>query len=200
MASTDMSVFNAIEKSTDGKGVSRALRREGKVPAVMYGADGENVSFALELREIERELRKKNIFSRLFAVKVNGKEEQALVKDIQFHPVKDLPMHVDFLRVNDNSRVTVSVPVHFINHDKSMGLKRGGSLNVVSHRINVVCAPANIPTRIDVDLTGLKAKDSVATRNVAMPEGVELARKNEYTVCTVLPPRGMTVAEANREE
>lgn len=194
------SSFTVFEKTADGKGSSRALRREGKVPAVMYGAGGENLTFSIARSEMERELRHKGIFSRVFELKIGGKTEKALIKDIQFHPVTDIALHVDFLRVTSDSRVTVAVPVRFINHEKSLGLKRGGSINVVSHRLNVVCSPDVIPSHIDIDLSGLKAKDRVMVKSVALPTGVSLARKNEVTICTILPPRGVTVAEANREE
>lgn len=198
--STIVHNLNTHDKKTDGKGASRALRREGLVPAIMYGAGAENATFCIEKREMTRELKTKGIFSRIFEMTVGKKKERALIKEIQFHPVTDEPLHIDFLRVNKDSRVTVSVPVTFVNREKSLGLRRGGSINVVAHFLNVICSPDNIPTHIDIDMTGLKAKDRVSVKNVKLPEGVELARKNEVTVCTILPPRGLTVAEANKEE
>lgn len=192
--------LSAQEKNGVGTGNARAVRRAGRVPAIIYGLEKENENITVPFADILKELKRPGFFSRLFDIKIGNKAQRTIVQDIQLHPVTDEPLHVDFMRINSKSRVKISVPVKLINHEKSPGLKRGGRLNIVAYRLNVVCFPDTIPSYIEVDLNGLKANDRVNLKNLALPTGVEIGRGNGPTVCTVLAPKGKTLAEANADD
>ena len=163
--------LSAEPREHAGKGAARAVRRQGRVPAIVYGDKQEPVNISLEPRELQRALAREGFFAHLVDIKIDGATHRTLPRDIQYHPVTDAPMHVDFMRVGVGAQVTVSVPVHFINQDKAPGIRRGGILNVVRHGIEMVCSVDNIPEHIVVDLEGLEIGDSVHIGAVTMPEG-----------------------------
>src|ERR1700730_9141713 len=144
-----------------GKGAARATRRAGRVPGIIYGGDQEPLPISLEPRELSRVLAKRGFLAMVVEVNVEGSVHRSLPRDVQYHPVSDAPLHVDFMRVGADSQVTVTVPVVFINPEMSIGLRRGGILNIVSHGIAVICRVDNIPERLVVDLNGLDIGDSV---------------------------------------
>jgi large subunit ribosomal protein L25 len=172
-----------------GKGPARATRNAGRVPAVIYGAKKAPKLISLDPRDIQRELRTGAFLATLYEIDVDGKKERVLPKDIQFHPVNDWPLHVDFYRVSARSTVTVGVAVEFLNEEESPGLSRGGLLNVVRHEIELSCRADSIPSEIEVDLTGLDIGDSVHISEVTLPEGVELTiTDRDFTICTIAAP------------
>ncbi len=188
----DANVFHAEPRERAGKGAARAARRAGRVPGVIYGSKKTPEAVSVDPSELATELGKPGFFTRLHDVQVNGATQKVLVRAVQFHPVSDRPIHVDFLRVEPDSRVTVAVPVIFENEAASPGIKRGGVLNVVRHSIEVVCAAARIPHEIRVDLTGLDIGDSVHFSAVGLPEGVRPAiTARDFTVATVAAPTTM---------
>ncbi len=198
---TDISNLPAELRDRSGKGPARATRRSGRVPGVIYGAGQEPVLISLEPRHLIAELHKPGFKTRLFEVDLgNGKTERTLAKDLQLHPVTDMPLHVDFLRVSKESVVHVNVPVHFVNQEKSPGIKRGGVLNVVRHDVELVCAPDNIPKALDIDLTGTEIGDSIHISAVTLAEGVKPAiADRDFTIATIAPPT-VARAEAATEE
>src|SRR5579885_1585381 len=147
--------LTAEARSRAGKGAARATRRAGRVPAIIYGDHKEPVLISLEPRELGRALARPGFFATLVDVGVDGTTHRTLPRDVQYHPVSDTPVHVDFMRVGAGARVTVGIPVSFINHEKSPGLRRGGILNIVRHAIELSCTVDNIPDRLVVDLDGL---------------------------------------------
>ena len=148
--------LSAEARERAGKGASRELRRNGRVPAVIYGGNKEPKAIHVEEKELVKQLMTGHFFNSVIAV--GG--ERALAKDVHFHPVNDRPLHVDFLRIAKDAKVTVEVPVTFINEEKSPGLKRGGVLNIVRHDLDLVCSPDSIPDDVIIDVTGLNvAKD-----------------------------------------
>lgn len=172
-----------------GKGPARALRRAGRVPAVIYGAKKSPVTISLDPRDVTRALKSGSFLATVYDVQVDGKTERVLPRDIQFHPVTDDPTHVDFLRVSAATTVTVHVPVHFLNDEKAPGLKRGGLLNVVRHDIEMVCRADAIPHHIEVDLTGLEIGDSIHISTVSLPDGVRpTITDRDFTVATIAAP------------
>ena len=195
---SEVSSFDAVARPQAGKGEARATRRSGLVPAVIYGNKQSSVNIALDPRIIIAEMNKPGFYSRLFDIKVEGKVERCLCRDIQRHPVTDAALHVDFLRIAADSKVHVHVPVHFANQDKSPGLKRGGVLNIVSHEVEIV-APGNaIPDEVVVDLSGLEIGASVHIDSLKLPAGVTVVTHHkDITLATIAAP---TVALAGAAE
>lgn len=179
-----------------GKGASRAVRREGRVPAVVYGEKQAPELVSLDPRDVVREMHKTGFFTRVFDIEVGGRAIRALARDVQFHPVTDKPEHVDFMRVSDTTRIRVAVPVRFANADKAPGIKRGGVLNVVAHDIEVFCTISTIPRMIEVDLSGLDINDSVHISSINLPEGVKPTIARDFTVAAIGAP---TVMKSDEE-
>lgn len=181
--------LEAQPRDRAGKGAARATRRAGLVPGVIYGDHKDPTLIALDPKVLQGELRRSGFFTRQYAIKVDGEDHRVLPRDVQFHPVNDRPLHVDFLRVSDRTRVHVEVPVHFINMDKSPGIKRGGVLNIVRHEIEVICAAGDIPEGFTIDLDGLDIGDSVHISMVALPPGVRPAiADRDFTIAGVAAP------------
>src|SRR4051812_4328978 len=154
-----------------GKGASRSLRRDGRVPAVVYGEKKGPLSIHVEEKLLSKMLHTGHFMNSVIMVDIAGKAHRTLPKAIDFHPVTSRPIHVDFLRIGEHTKVTVAVPVRFDNEDESPGLKRGGVLNVVQHELELVCDAASIPNEIHIDLTGLEIGDSIHSSHVKLPEG-----------------------------
>src|SRR5579862_6852102 len=151
----------AETRARAGKGAARATRREGKVPAVIYGGKLEPGLFALEPKEVVRELQRPGWQSRLYELQTDGGSVRALIRGVQFDPVTDKPVHVDFQRLISGETIKVRVPVHFENDGISPGLKRGGVLNVVRHAVEIYCLPDDIPEQFTADLAPLDFNDNV---------------------------------------
>jgi large subunit ribosomal protein L25 len=197
---SEVSSFDAVARPQAGKGEARATRRSGLVPAVIYGNKQSSVNIALDPRIIIAEMNKPGFYSRLFDIKVEGKVERCLCRDIQRHPVTDAALHVDFLRISADSKVHVHVPVHFANQDKSPGLKRGGVLNIVSHEVEIV-APGNaIPDEVVVDLSGLEIGASVHIDSLKLPAGVTVVTHHkDVTLATIAAPTVALAGDAAAE-
>ena len=169
-----------------GKGPARATRRAGRVPAIVYGNNEEPALISLDPRELARALAKPSFFVTLVDIGVDGSTHRTLPRDVQYHPVSDAAIHVDFMRVGAGAQVTVTVPVAFINHERSSGLRRGGILNIVRHGIEVVCSVDNIPDRLVVDLDGLEIGDSIHIGAVSVPAGVRpVIQDRDFTIASI---------------
>ena len=169
-----------------GKGAARATRRMGRVPGIIYGGDGEPILISLEPRELSRALAKRGFLATVAEVKVDDAVHRTLPRDVQYHPATDEPLHVDFMRVGVDTQVTVSVPVAFINHEMSIGLRRGGILNIVRHGVALVCQADNIPEQLVADLNGLDIGDSVHISSVTLPLGSRLAiTDRNFTIASI---------------
>ncbi len=171
-----------------GKGAARSVRRASRVPGVIYGGKEEPLLISLDPGELSRELHSASFFATLFDLKLAGAAHRVLPRDVQFDPVTDKPLHVDFLRVTSESKVTVLVPVEFINEVRSPGLKRGGVLNVVRHEIELRCSVDAIPRSVVVDLDGLNIGDSIHISRVKLPENVRPTIDRDFTVASVAAP------------
>ena len=179
-------------RSGTGTGAARAVRRSGKVPGVVYGNNLDNDLIALDPGELRRNLQKTGFFATLFDLKIGSKTVRVLPKDVQLHPVSDLPLHADFMRISKDSKIHVNVPVQFTNELLSPGLKRGGVLNVVRHQIELICSPENIPNVIVVDLSGLEIGDSVHISKINLPANVVPAiADRDFTIATIAAPTAM---------
>ena len=158
-----------------GKGASRALRRDGRVPAVVYGEKKEALSIHVEEKLLTKMLHTGHFMNSVIMIDVAGKATRTLPKAVDFHPVSSRPIHVDFLRIGEHSQVTVNVPVRFDNEEGSPGLKRGGVLNIVQHELELICDAASIPNEIHIPLDGLEIGDSIHISEVKLPEGTKPA-------------------------
>ncbi|MCA3261420.1 MAG: 50S ribosomal protein L25/general stress protein Ctc [Telmatospirillum sp.] len=185
----------ATARQRAGKGAARAVRREGRVPAVIYGDKTAPVMISLDPRDVMREASKAGFFTRLYDVEVDGKAHRVLPRDIQFHPVNDKPEHVDFQRVGESTRVRVEVPVKLENLEKSPGVKRGGVVNLVRHAVEVWAMPGNIPSRIVIDMAGLDIGDSIHIEAIKLPEGVKPTIARNFTVVALRAPSVSKVEE-----
>jgi large subunit ribosomal protein L25 len=184
-----------------GKGASRALRREGRVPAVIYGDKKQALSVHVEEKLLSKMLQTGHFMNTVVMIDAGGKTHRTLPKDVQFHPVSSRPIHVDFLRIGEHSTVTVAIPVRFDNEEASPGLKRGGVLNVVQHDIELVCDASHIPDELHIDLTGLDIGDSIHISQVTLPKGSKPAIDDrDFTVATLVAPSAMKSEETEAAE
>jgi large subunit ribosomal protein L25 len=175
-----------------GKGASRQLRREGRVPAVIYGGNEDPVAIHLEAKELVRQMGTGHFMNSIVMIDVGGKTVRALPKDVAVHPVTDRPLHADFLRLARDAKIQVAVPVLFINEEDSPGLKKGGVLNVVRHELELVCESDKIPDDIQLDVTGLDIGDSIHISSVKLPEGsVSAITDRDFTIATIVAPSAM---------
>ncbi len=184
-AASTVSTLSAEPREKSGKGVARGLRREGKVPAVLYGKGHEPMSLALSENEVTLQYRKGRFRSRIVNLDLNGQTIKALPHDVQFHPVTDVIEHVDFIKVDAGTTIRVMVPVKFRNNEKSVGLKRGGVLNVVRHEVELNCRPESIPASIEINVQEMDIGDSVHINSVQLPEGVTPVIKRNFTIATI---------------
>lgn len=193
--------FKAEERDRKGKGASRDLRRMGRLPAVLYGKGQEPVNFSIEQNAFMQAYLKGNFNNKLVDIQLGGKSYHVLPREIQTHPVTDVPEHVDFLKVDENSRVHVNVPVKLVNADRCVGVKRGGALNIVRHDIELICAPDAIPSVITVDVLELGIGDSLHISAVELPKGVTPAiTDRDFTILTVTGRGGKGEAEEGEGE
>jgi large subunit ribosomal protein L25 len=180
-----------------GKGAARALRREQKIPAVIYGDGKAALPIALPQKEVSLKLLAGGFLTTVATIDVGGDKIRVLPRDYQVDPVRDQLIHIDFLRITAGDTIAVEVPVHFLNEAASPGLKRGGVLNIVRHQVELECPADAIPANIEVDLTGLEIGDSVHISSVKLPEGVTpTIRDRDFTIATIAAPAVLTEAEA----
>jgi large subunit ribosomal protein L25 len=174
-----------------GKGAARAVRRQGLIPAVIYGDKQAPVPVSLSYNEAMKRIYGGGFLSHIITLDVDGEKFKVIPRDYQLDPVSDKAMHVDFLRIGANSRLNVEVHVHFVNETESPGLKRGGTLNIVRHTVELSCPADQIPEEVRVDLTGLDIGDSVHISSVALPEGVRPTIHRDFTIVTIVAPSGL---------
>jgi large subunit ribosomal protein L25 len=183
-----------------GKGASRALRREGRVPAVIYGGNEEPTTIHVEEKLLVKQLMTGHFMNSIIKIELGGKTFNTLAKDVALHPVSDRPVHVDFYRLGKGATFHVAVPVVFINEEDSPGLKRGAVLNVVRHELDLVCDADHIPSEIQIDVTGLEVGDSIHISHVKLPEGaVSGITDRDFTIATVVAPSALKRADAAAE-
>ena len=181
--------LSAETRERAGKGASRVLRREGRVPAVVYGNNEEPLSIHLEEKVLVKALSTGHFMNSVVMIDAGGAPTRTLPKDVQFHPVTDRPLHVDFLRISEHAKVTVAVPIRFVDEEESKGLKRGGVLNAVRHELELTCDASEIPEAIEISLAGLDIGDSLHISQVTLPQGTESAiTDRDFTIATIVAP------------
>ena len=185
--------LSAETRKSVGKGNSRALRREGRIPAVVYGNKLEPLSISLSERDLNTELRKEGFFNKLCDLEVGKDKVLVLPQAIALHPVTDRVEHLDFLRVSDKTKVTIEIPVKFENEEECPGIKKGGILNIVRYSVEVSCPASNIPELFVVDLTGLELGDSIRFSNIKdVAEGViPTITDRDFIIASVVAPAAL---------
>jgi len=179
----------AVTRSGTGKGAARSVRREGRVPGVIYGGGEKAEPISVDFKEINKHIYAGHFLTSIFELDIDGRKERVLPRDYQLDVVTDKPVHVDFFRLKAGSRVRIGVPVHVVNRELSPGIKKGGTVNLVLHSVELLAPADAIPESITVDLTGLDFYDSVHMSTLKLPEGCQPAdTRADYTVVTIVPP------------
>ena len=183
-----------------GKGASRALRRDGRVPAVIYGGNKEPLGIHIEAKQVIKMLQTGHFMNSVVELTVGKDKHRTLPKDVQFHPVTSRPIHIDFFRLEKGATVHVQIPVRFVDEEESKGMTRGGVLNVVRHDIDLVCDASSIPDEIVISLKGLDIGDSIHIGDVDLPKGVSNEVDRDYTIATLVAPSAMKSQDDAAEE
>jgi large subunit ribosomal protein L25 len=186
---TETRTLQAELRGGIGKGAARHVRREGRIPGVIYGGGDAPEPISLDYRELNKLIYAGHFLTTIFELDVNGTKERVIPRDYQLDPVSDRPLHVDFLRLRAGASLKVEVPVHFINQDICPGIKRGGSLNIVRHAIEMRVPADAIPEAVTVDCASLQINDSVHLTEIALPQGCKpTQRERDFTIATIVPP------------
>ncbi|MFK4812725.1 50S ribosomal protein L25/general stress protein Ctc [Devosia sp. ZW T5_3] len=194
-------VLKAQAREGVGKGAARELRRQGLVPAVIYGDKKPPVTISIAYKDAMKSIYAGGFLSHVLELDVDGTKHSVIPRDYQLDPVKDFALHVDFLRVGKGSKLNVQVHVNFINEEASPGLKRGGTLNIVHHTLDLTVDASNIPEEVTVDLTGLDIGDSIHISNVKLPAGAtDHSHEEDVTIATIVAPSALKSSEGGETE
>lgn len=197
MTAVAAEAFRISVRDKLGGSASNNLREQGLVPAILYGAGKDNIPLSVDIRDVEKGLHNTGFFTTVYELNIGGTKERAMVREVQYHPVKDRPIHIDFMRVSKGAKISVRVPIVFKNELESPGIKRGGVLNVILHSIDLTCAIESIPDHIDIDLAGFEIGDSIHTDQVKFGEGAVVTHpERDVTIATIVAP---TVQKAEEE-
>ena len=191
---------SAQKREITGKGSARAQRKGGRIPAIIYGDKKTPLSISVDGRDIERLYQSPRFFTQIFVLQVDGEKHEVLARDLQLHPVTDGPIHIDFMRFNNETRVVLLIPVTFINEDLSPGLKRGGVLNIVRREVELLCSPLNMPGELVFDVDGLDIGDAIHIGSIELPDGVATTTDRDFTVATIAAPTLMPSDEEEEED
>jgi large subunit ribosomal protein L25 len=195
---SDQLTLSAETRDRAGKGASRELRRQNRVPAVIYGNKQEPELIHVEEKALIKLLMTGHFSNSVVEIELGGKKQITIPKDVAFHPVSDRPTHVDFLRIVKGAKVDVEVPVVFINEDASPGLKRGGVLNIVRHELELICDNDKIPDDIQIDVSGFEVGDSIHISHVKLPKGSESKiTDRDFTIATIVAPSALKSTEGD---
>ena len=198
---SNISTISAESREKSGKGASRSLRREGRIPAVIYGGGDSPSHISIEYRLFDMEYTQAVFFSRLYDVDIEGEKTRVLPRDVQLDAVSDRPLHVDFIRYVKGSKITVEVAVNFLGEDVCPGLKRGGVLNVVRRSVELLCPVESIPDMITLDISESDIGDSLHISQINLPDGVNpTITDRDFTIATIAAPTVMTEEEETGDE
>ena len=187
--------MNAVKREKAGKGASRAVRRTGFVPAVIYGDKKDPAMISVEEKVLVGMLKKPGFWTHQIEICVDGEKTRTLCQDIQFHRLTDRPVHADFLRISKNAHLVMEIPVHFENEENAPGIKNGGVLNIVHRSLEVACSPDNIPDRLVLDLGALQIGEGLTNKDITLPAGVKFPHDEEFTIVTISEPAKEEVVE-----
>lgn len=193
---TAVKQIEASARAQVGKGAARAVRRQGQTPAVIYGAGAAPEAIALDANKTRQLIFGGHFLTTIFEISVEGKTQRVIPRDYQLDPVKDFPIHVDFLRVAKGQTVTVQVPLHVVGQDACPGVKEGGMVQIVEHSLEITVEPENIPEAFEVSVAGLNIGDAVEASAIKLPQGAKLTIGSDATIITIAPPKvGVEVEE-----
>ncbi len=193
---SEIKQIKAVARDRSGKGAARAVRRQGQVPAVIYGAGQPAQAISLDFNQTKQLIFAGHFLTTMFDIDVDGKTVRAIPRDYQLDPVKDFPVHVDFLRVAKGQTIKVVVPVHVVGQEKSPGVKRGGTIQIVEHSVELAVSPDAIPDYIEASVEGLDIGSSVHLNDVKLPKGAKATATENATLVTVVAPTGLKEEEA----
>jgi len=182
--------LSATARPKSGKGAARAVRRAGRVPGVIYGDNKEPIGVSLDFKELKQKIYAGHFLTTVCNLDVDGTKHRVIPRDFQLDPVMDNPLHVDFLRLGEGAQVRVRVPIHVMNADQAPGIKRGGTVNIVTHTISVQVPADDIPQAFEVDLTGLEINYSRHLSDIKLPANVKVLEHGDITLVTIVPPSG----------
>src|SRR3974390_1027068 len=182
--------IKATARQGAGKGAARAERRRGRVPGVVYGDGKPPVNVSVDHAELKQRIYAGRFLTTIYELDVDGTKQRVIPRDFQLDAVRDLPLHVDFLRLGEGAHIRVRIPVHVMNADQAPGVKRGGAVNIVTHTVEVVCSADAIPESIDVDISGLEINYSKHLNEIALPANVRVVGRLDQTLVTIVPPSG----------
>jgi len=182
--------LKVMERPQAGKGAARATRRAGRVPAVIYGDGKSPLTVSLDLAEIRLKIYAGHFLTTIYDLELDGVKHRVIPRDYQLDPVKDHPIHVDFMRLGEGARIRVRIPVHIKNAEQAPGVKRGGTVNIVEHAVEVYCPADAIPSAIDVDLSSLEMNHSIHMSDLPLPENVRVVTQRDLTLVTIVAPSG----------
>ncbi len=182
--------LKATARPRGGKGAARAERRAGRVPGVIYGDNKDPITISVDFAELKRRIYAGRFLTTIYEIDVEGAKHRVIPRDFQLDAVKDLPVHVDFMRLGEGAKIRVRVPVRILNADQAPGVKRGGTVNIVTHAVEVQCAPEDIPDAIDVDVAGLEINYSKHLSDIDLPKALRVVERTNPTLVTIVPPSG----------
>jgi large subunit ribosomal protein L25 len=182
--------LKATARPLGGKGAARAERRAGRVPGVIYGDNKDPITISVEFAELKRRIYAGRFLTTIYEIELNGAKHRVIPRDYQLDAVQDLPVHVDFLRLGEGAKIRVRIPVRVLNADQAPGVKRGGTVNIVTHAVEVQCAPEDIPDSIDVDISSLEINYSKHLSDIALPKSLRVVERTDPTLVTIVPPSG----------
>jgi large subunit ribosomal protein L25 len=182
--------IKATMRPRAGKGAARAVRREGRVPGVIYGGNEPPLTISLDDADLRQRIFAGRFLTSIYDVEIDGKKHRVIPRDFQLDPVRDLPVHVDFMRLAEGATIRVSIPIHVINTDQSPGIKRGGTVNIVTHTLDVRCPADSIPEAFNVDVSGLEINHSKHLSDITLPANVRPLAQKDATLVTIVPPSG----------
>ena len=195
-----MNILKATKRTSASTGQINKLRSEGFIPGVLYGGEKNNLNISLKKLHLQNIINTETFMSKVYDLDIDGNSEKALARDVAYDPVSDEPIHIDFMRITKGSRLTLEIPVKFINSDKSPGLKKGGVLNIVRRKVELKCPAENIPDEIVVDLDSTEINSSLKISSVKLPENVSpTITDRDFVIATVAAPTILVEPEKTEE-
>ena len=187
---TTVKELKATARPKSGKGAARAERRAGRVPGVIYGNNQPPVTISVDDKELRQRILAGRFLTTIYDIDLEGNKHRVIPRDFQLDPVRDFPLHVDFMRLGEGATIRVSVPLHIVNAESAPGVKRGGTVNIVTHTIDLECSVDNIPQYVDADVSGLEISYSLHLSDIKLPPGVKSLLREDVTLVTIVPPSG----------
>ena len=182
--------LKATARPKSGKGAARAERRAGRIPGVIYGNNQPPVTISVDDKELRQRILAGRFLTTLYDIELEGKKHRVIPRDFHLDPVRDFPLHVDFMRLGEGATIRIHVPLHVVNSETAPGIKRGGTVNIVTHALDVECSVDNIPQYIEADASSLEIGHSLHLSDVKLPAGVKSLTRSDATLVTIVPPSG----------